>query len=522
MALNVCCLTSKSSPHIIHKHDIYVPIDPTVGSRGDVQPYIALCLGLQKDGHKTCIATHSEYKDWVTSYGISHQGVGGDPSVLMEISVQHKIFSRDTINNFRKWFDDLLVDSYNSVKGHDLLIESPSTFGGIHIAEALKIPYFRAFTMPWTRNGDYAQPFMASSTDLTRAYNYSSYLLFDQILWRASSAQINKWRKQTLGLPPTDQEHLHLRHVPFIYNFSEAVVQRPMDWPSWVTVSGFWFLETQKSEWEPPQELLDFIEKAKKDKKPLVYCGFGSITISDPNQLTRDVITAVEKADVRMILSKGWSGRRAGKNDTVHIPDSIHTVDSIPHDWLFDKVAAAMHHGGAGTTAASLRAGVPTLIKPFFGDQTFWAQRVHKLGAGLRVKSLSADDMADALKEAVNDRVMKEKADIVGKQLRKENGVANAIKFIYQYWDKAVEERTRGPNAHSVEKEKMEGAPMPMASPESSSNGDKNLDNDDFLKNKQSSSSETGSLGTYKTVQQAAHQPHVLVAPRKSAVDSSA
>jgi sterol 3beta-glucosyltransferase len=210
--LNVCCLT--------------------IGSRGDVQPYIALCQGLMKEGHKVCIASHPEYKEWVNSYGIEHQSVGGDPSILMEVSVGGKMFAPETLKRFREWFDRLLLESYEAVKGHDLLIESPSTFAGIHIAEALKIAYFRAFTMPFTKTADFPHAFMNGPVPLTRAYNLSTYLLFDQIMWRASSGQINKWRKETLHLPATDLDSLHIRDVPFIYNFSEAVVPRPMDWPS--------------------------------------------------------------------------------------------------------------------------------------------------------------------------------------------------------------------------------------------------------------------------------------------------
>ena len=225
-SVKACCLTSAF--HFSHLCRLLKAM--SVGSRGDVQPYIALCLGLQKDGHTCCIATHPEYKQWVESYGIQHRPVGGDPSVLMAISVEHKIFNPETIKTFRSWFEDLLKDSFEAVKGQELLIESPSTFAGVHIAESLKIPYFRAFTMPWTRTGDFPHPFMTAGADLTRAYNYSSYFLFDQILWRASSSQINRWRKHTLGLQSTDSEHLHLRRIPFIYNFSEAVCPRPNDW----------------------------------------------------------------------------------------------------------------------------------------------------------------------------------------------------------------------------------------------------------------------------------------------------
>ncbi|KAG8929000.1 hypothetical protein FRC02_006128 [Tulasnella sp. 418] len=180
---------------------------------------------------------------------------------------------------------------------------------------------------------------------------------------------------------------------------------------------------------------------ARKDGKPLVYIGFGSIVVEHPKAMTRSIVKAVLKSDVRAILSAGWSARMASTTEEnepdVVIPPECYQVDKIPHDWLFPQLDAALHHGGAGTTGASLRAGIPTLIKPWFGDQFFWASRVQKLGAGLRVQSLASSDLAHALKKATSDRVIKEKAHAVGEKIRSEDGVRDAIHTLYQYLDRA-------------------------------------------------------------------------------------
>jgi len=157
--------------------------------------------------------------------------------------------------------------------------------------------------------------------------------------------------------------------------------------------------------------------------------------------MTRAVVEAVEKSEIRCILCKGWSARMSKEKDDIVLPPSIYSIDSIPHDWLFPQIDCAMHHGGAGTTAASLRAGLTTLIKPFFGDQFFWATRVHKLGAGLRVNSLSANDLTEALVKATKDRVMKEKAEQVGEKLRSEDGSFKAVEFIHRFLFTAGKER---------------------------------------------------------------------------------
>ena len=416
---------------------------PVIGSRGDIQPFIGLGKGLQSHGHTVCIVSHPEYEGWVTSHGLEYRHAGGDPGALMKLAVEHRLFSpaffRESVGKFRSWLDELMRQVYEGCYDADMIIEAPQTMAGIHVAERLGVPYFRAFTMPWTRTSAYPQAFSVPPVDMGPSYNSMSYTIFDQVFWRATSGQVNRWRKHMLGLKPTDFTKLNQAEVPFLYNFSEAVVPVPNDWDDHINVTGYWFLDTLQSEWQPPQELQDFLEKARKDDKKIAYCGFGSIVVDNPEELSSNLYEAVKQADVRAIIAKGWSGRMSHKDgdeegekvhDAVEPPEECFVVDSIPHDWLFPKIDIALHHGGAGTTGASLRAGLVTLIKPFFGDQFFWAQRVHKLGAGMRVASLHTNDLVTALKKAVESRIMVEKASQVGERIRSEHGVENAIGFV--------------------------------------------------------------------------------------------
>ena len=420
-----------------------------IGSLGDVQPYIALCKGLMKDGHKTKIVTHAEFKDHVEAYGIEFAPVGGDPTELMRICVEHGMFTisflKEVTTKFRGWLDGLFLSAWESCQDTDVLIESPSTMAGIHVAEALKIPYFRAFTMPWSRTRYYPHAFAVPGTNLGPAYNYYSYSLFDNIFWRAIAGQANRWRKNTLNLPPTSNRRLKPNRVPFLYNFSPSVVPRPKDWPEWIQITGYWFVSMEDNlaakYWEPTMALLDFIAKAKKDHKPLVYVGFGSIVVSDSNSLTKITVEAIKKSKVRCILSKGWSERlknqdQSGENEE-SLPDSMFTIDSIPHEWLFPKISVAVHHGGSGTTGATLRAGVPTIIKPFFGDQFFWASRVTALGVGISLNKMDVSHFADALVECTTNENIIKAASLLGEKIRAENGVENAINMIYRNMDYA-------------------------------------------------------------------------------------
>ncbi|KAG6891346.1 hypothetical protein C0992_008461 [Termitomyces sp. T32_za158] len=414
----------------------------TIGSRGDVQPYIALGLGLIKEGHRVTIVTHEEYREWILSFNIGHRTAGGDPGALMKLSVENKMFSpdffRESLTKFRPWLDQLLVDSWIACRDADVLLESPSAMAGVHIAEALGIPYFRTFTMPWTKTTEFPHAFLSPPVE-SPAFNSAS-----NVLWTATSGQINRWRRQVLNLPNTDMGHLAQSKIITIYNFSQAVVPKPLDWGDTTIISGYWFLDNPDLEWSPPQSLLDFMAKARTDGKPLVYIGFGSITVPNPSRVTERLVKAVIQSDVRAIICKGWATRMSKNTDEdkTEIPPECYMLDKVPHDWLFPQVDAALHHGGAGTTGASLRAGIPTLIKPWFGDQFFWGARVNRLGAGLRVSSLRVSDLAHALTKATTSSVMKEKAAAVGEKIRSEDGVRTAIHTIYTYLPRAARDRT--------------------------------------------------------------------------------
>ena len=327
---------------------------------------------------------------------------------------------------------------------------------GIHIAEALAIPYYRAFTMPWTRTRAYPHAFAVPDHKMGGAYNYFSYVMFENVFWRLMSGQVNRWRRKELGLGSTTHEKLATYKVPFLYNFSPSVVVPPLDYCDWVHVTGYWFLD-EADNWEPPADLLAFIRKAREDKKSLVYVGFGSIVVTDPAAVTRTVVDSIVKADVRCILSKGWSDRldkKDGEETEIPLPREIFQIKSAPHDWLFRQMDVAVHHGGAGTTGASLRAGVPTIIKPFFGDQFFFGSRVEDLGVGICMKKINTSVFARALWDATHNERMITKARLLGQQIRKvretchqigylnelylltqeiqEDGVGTAIKAIYR------------------------------------------------------------------------------------------
>eukprot|EP00835_Amoeboradix_gromovi_P006061 NODE_651_length_5520_cov_0.396975.p1 type:complete len:880 gc:universal NODE_651_length_5520_cov_0.396975:4567-1928(-) len=401
----------------------------TIGSRGDVQPFISLAIRFQKDGHTCTIATHSEYKEWIISHGIDFKEVKGDPAQIMKLCINHSIFSiqfiREVFGTFREWLDDLLLSSYQACIGCDCIIESGGSLAGIHISELLQVPYFRGFMMPWTRNTLYPHPFAVPTFKMGGRYNYSTYVLFDQMLWQIGYYVFDNFRTNVLGLKSKTYTNLN---APFLYGFSPVVVPSAPEWQDVAYVCGYWFLDSI-IDYECPVDLLKFFDT----KTPVLYIGFGSIIVDDPAELTNILFEAVKQANCRAVVCKGWSGR---DNETVakeelDYSSHLYIVDSIPHDWLFERVSAVVHHGGSGTTAAGLRSGKPTIIKPFFGDQFFWAQRVVDLGVGLAIRKLTVERLSEAIVEATTSEVMMKKAAMLGQQIKQENGVETALKVFY-------------------------------------------------------------------------------------------
>ncbi|KAJ7590481.1 putative UGT51-sterol glucosyltransferase [Mycena floridula] len=292
--------------------------------------------GLLADGHRVRIATHGEYREWVESYGIEFGNVGGDPAELMRLSVDNGMFTpsflKEGLLMFRGWLDDLLKRVGKHVK-------APTS--------SLKVRVL--WQVPDRKRGG--------------SYNYMTYVIFDQVFWRATSGSDQPLASEDLGIGSTSLDKMEPHKIPFLYNFSPSVVPPPVDWPDWIPITGYWFLDSANpgsKKWEPPADLLEFLETASKLQKKVVYIGFGSIVVPDPRAMTRTVVDAIVQSGVYAILAKGWSDRLMKAGDAAEpeepLPKQIYSISSIPHDWLFERIDAACHHGGAGTTGASLRA----------------------------------------------------------------------------------------------------------------------------------------------------------------------
>jgi UDP:flavonoid glycosyltransferase YjiC (YdhE family) len=249
--------------------------------------------------------------------------------------------------------------------------------------------------------------------------------------WQGLGDVINRFRSHVLELEPISLMWapglLHRLRIPSTYCWSPALTQKPADWTEEITVSGFFFLNLE-SNYTPVPELAAFLAAGP----PPVYIGFGSIVVDDPDGLTQTIFTAVLKSGVRAIVSKGWGGIGG---DAAGVPEGVFMLGNCPHDWLFRQVSAVVHHGGAGTTAAGIMAGCPTVVVPFFGDQIFWGSMVAKAGAGpapIPYKKLTAENLSEAIQFALQPQTQA-KARELGEKIKQEKGADVGGKSFHQF-----------------------------------------------------------------------------------------
>ncbi|KAF4964451.1 hypothetical protein FSARC_7637 [Fusarium sarcochroum] len=416
-----------------------------VGSRGDVQPFVALGCELRKHGHRVRLATHGIFRDFIRKAGLDFFSIGGNPTELMAYMVKNpglipsiESLRAGDIQAKQKMMKEILRGCWSSCVSPDpitmepfvadAIIANPPSFAHIHCAQALGIPVHLMFTMPWTSTREFSHPLASiinnkgSQTSTRKTANYLSYLAVEWMTWQGLGDIINKWRG-SMGLEGVDFSEGPLMaetlKVPFTYCWSPSLVPKPKDWGPHIDVCGFFFRESPG--YQPEAGLDAFLRGGDRP----VYIGFGSIVIEEPAKLTKMILESVKSAGVRAIISKGWSNL----GDECSDDPTIFFLDDCPHEWLFQRVSAVVHHGGAGTTACGLLNGRPTAIVPFFGDQPFWGDMVAAAGAvptPIPYRELDVDKLTQALRFCLTKEASSA-ARGIAERMSSESGVQRAV-----------------------------------------------------------------------------------------------
>ena len=404
-----------------------------VGTRGDVQPMIALGRGLKAAGNDVTMIAGSNFAAWIAGHGLrfvptvdmealmsSEKGVAwsqasDDPlkqlRMMRALVDEHARTMTEPIHACAP-SSDLLVSSFPV----QALVQAAGEKTGVKHLNALLQPLHRtrsaaASLNPWWPWGD-------------SVLNRWAGAVADRLIWWISAAVTNRYRTE-VGLEPHTAATFGRvnRHAPAVLGFSRHVVPRPPDWPVGVEPTGYWFLDEAEG-WIPPADLVAFLEAGA----PPVYVGFGSVSGPGASGAFALIAEAARVAGRRVVIASGWGGRPEGG-----MPSHVYTIASAPHRWLLPRMAAVVHHGGAGTTAAGLRAGRPTMVVPHMSDQPYWGRRVFELGAGVKPvprHKLTVATLAAGLEGLTGDRRLAERAGALGAAIESDRGIEAAVAAI--------------------------------------------------------------------------------------------
>ena len=420
----------------------------TGGSRGDVQPYIALGKGLQDAGYSVRLIASQDFEALITEAGLTFCSTGFSVESILQSDDWRAVTERGNFLQIVSKMQQAMKDQARSLaavmpdllQGTDWMISGVGGFGGaFSIAEKLNIPTLQAYVFPITPTRHYPSP-LTPRLPFGALLNAPSFRAMQQMLWQSTrSADVET--RRLLGMEKASFwgpfGKLQRQQVPAIYGYSRHIVPTPSDWDDHHHVTGYWFLD-EASHWAAPAEFVDFLGRGEEP----VYIGFGSMVNKNPRQVLETVVEALAISGQRGVIAAGWDGLQQ-----TDLPDSIHLVKAMPHSWLFPRMKAIVHHGGAGTTAAALRSGVPAIIVPFMGDQGFWGHRTAALGLApqpIPRKQLNTQRLARAIEQAISDPDMRRKAVDMGARIRDEDGIGQAVDIVARLTDPKKSAVARG------------------------------------------------------------------------------
>ncbi len=411
----------------------------TSGTRGDIIPYIALGEGLRDAGYNIRIAAPVGFASLIQASKLTFAPYEGNPSdLLLEQGDQTPLTlgsnfitsihaTRSFLIKARPLYTNILHTAANACRGSDILIYGPAAMWGAHIAEGLHIRSIRAVLQPYAPTRQFPSALLPFRFSFLGMGNWFTHWAMTQGIWLSWRREINHARHTDFGLPPaqwTDPSLQTFSRQPLTLNgFSEHIVPRPLDWNNKQIITGYW--SSPSLAWTPPKELMKFISAENT-----IAIGFGSPgtkEIAHILKILEDALNLTNARAVLMIPNK-WHQEIKSKN--------IFPIEYAPHDWLYRRVQVAVHHGGAGTTSASLHAGIPTITMPLAIDQFFWGERIYKIGVGpkpIPQRSLNTEKLANAIQQSLQDHDMRTKAKTISEALSHENGVQAAVSAIRDF-----------------------------------------------------------------------------------------
>ncbi|MBL8130346.1 MAG: glycosyltransferase family 1 protein [Anaerolineae bacterium] len=407
------------------------------GTRGDVQPYVALGKGLKDAGYAVRVVSSDDFRSLIEEAGLEFGSMGSSVEQMLDSPEWREVVEG---GNFLKILGRMTAEMKRRAQhlarlmpalydGAEMIVAGLGGLGGaFSIAEKLGVPAIQAYVLPLNPTGAYASP-IAPADSLGGTLNRLSFDVMRQALWQSTRSADVTLRRE-LGMRRASfwgpYRRLRKTRTPALYGYSRHVLPTAERSADLEATTGFWMLDPPAT-WTPPVELVEFLRTGPSP----VYIGFGSMGSRNPEEAAQLILKALALSGQRGILATGWGGLHAAD-----LPDSVCVIRAVPHRWLFPQMAAVVHHGGVGTTAAGLQAGLPSIVIPFMADQPFWGRRVAAMGVGpvpIPRKRLTAENLARAITQAVTDQPMRRRAADLGEKIRAEDGVGHAVALIRRW-----------------------------------------------------------------------------------------
>ncbi|WP_078314689.1 glycosyltransferase [Mycobacterium sp. D16Q16] len=399
-----------------------------IGSQGDVAPLTGVGTRLRQAGHHVTLAAYERFSSLISNCGLDFRGIAGPatPSENADVNITKELTEFLAPRGMRS-LGTALLNAIHDVPADILLLSPFSELAGHPLAEAKGIPSIGVRLQPWSATAEFPPATLgawSAGTAGNRLASHAGAWLVDRLY----GGVVSGFRRD-LGLPKASTGQLRRRRSEsewtVLHGFSPNIVPRPSDWRSGLKVAGYWWPEADP-QWQPSPVLVDFLAAGD----PPVFIGFGSTMTSAAHavRLSELVREVLRRVGMRGIVQTGWAGINADD-------DGLLTVGELPHSWLFPRTSAVVHHCGAGTTAAGLRAGVPTVAVPGLGDQPFWAQRLRDLGlsAGtIPQRALTIERLADAIRAASIDQELTRRSRRVADLIAAEDGAADVVMTVDQ------------------------------------------------------------------------------------------
>jgi len=416
----------------------------TFGTRGDIQPFVALAQGLRRAGHDAYLAAPSNFARVAAAYdvpfrpfSIDSEEVAARPEVkrIVDSGKLLRLVRARLLRRRHPVLDALNVDVWNLTQDAEAMIfRAGAPPAAYSIACKRRIPSVEVMYLPLEPSAELAAVAAGLRKPGGRLFNRVMGHVTYQLFWRMFCPSANRFRQEVLQMPPLPffgllGEYARLGQ-PTFYAYSPSVLPKPSDWRPDAHVIGYLFAE-EPPDSRPDPDLCAFLAAGPKP----VYVGFGSMVSADPRRSVAILLEGLRRAGQRVVLQGGWGKLASGQT----LSGDVFPLEETPFGWLFPRMAAVIHHGGAGTTSHALRAGVPSIVFPYNFDQPYWAQRLWELGVSPKpvpIQRITPDSVAAAVEAAVRDPAMKQRAEEIGARVRSEDGVGRAVELFNQYVDR--------------------------------------------------------------------------------------